>query len=559
MVADPLLQSDPTPANFQIVSDEYGNSAKTNQEKADLFANRLEKVHQEPSYEGFNSQWKQTVDDFISNNDEIYRSEENCEYATPEEGDDSTLLEPVTIEEVKQNLAKCKLKSAMGIDGVSYGLIKRIPDAYMQNVANFFTSCLKLGHFPSVWKQAKVILIPKPGKDARQAKNHRPISLLSCLGKVFERILAYKLSNYMEQNKLFAKSQSGFRSHRMTTEQLLRLSEECHNGFKQKKVTAALFLDAEAAFDKCWHNGIRYKLKKNLQLPHRFIRVISSFLTDRVLSVFFRGCWSKQVLLKAGTPQGSPLSPLIYLIFVNDFPQEIVDMGLSLSQYADDTAMWYSAYTQQYACSKLQKGLNYLEGWCRRWRVKLNGEKSQLLLISRLNEKSSETQCLQLFNDLVKPAQHARFLGVEFDKRLRFDNHIDDIVGRANTRLNVLRVLSRAGTDGKTLVKLYKLYMRPLFEYGSAAFIAAPSEQREKIQKTQNAAIRTCLRLPSYLSIKLIHDAACLSKIDDRFKSVNKNLLTTMVSHNEHIKNLVQNRLSNSISNIESPIDLILK
>ena len=104
-------------------------------------------------------------------------------------------------------------------------------------------------------------------------------------------------------------------------------------------------------------------------------------------------------------------------------------MGLSLSQYADDTAMWYSAYTQQYACSKIQQGLNYLEGWCRRWRVKLNGEKSQLLLISRLNEKSSETQCLQLFNDLVKPAQHASFLGVEFDRRLRFENHIDDIVG----------------------------------------------------------------------------------------------------------------------------------
>ena len=142
---------------------------------------------------------------------------------------------------------------------------------------------------------------------------------------------------------------------------------------------------------------------------------------------------------------------------------------------------------------------------------------------------------------------------------VRFEKHIDDIVGRANTRLNVLRVLSRAGTDGKTLVKLYKLYIRPLFEYGSTAFIAAPSEQRQKIQKTQNAAIRTCLRLPSYLSIKLIHDAACLSKINDRFKSVNKNLLTTMVSHNEHIKNLVQNRLSNSISNTESPVDMILK
>ena len=552
------MQNDPSPANFQIVSDEYGNAAKTNQEKADLFANRLEKVHQEPKYDGFNEQWKQTVDNFISDNGDIYKNDVNSEYAATEEGDDSPLLESVSVAEIKKNLEKCKAKSAMGIDGISYGLIKRIPDAYMQCVAKFFTSCLKLGHFPSVWKQAKVILIPKPGKDSRQAKNHRPISLLSCLGKVFERILARRLSSYMEQNKLFSNSQSGFRSNRMTTEQLLRLSEESHNSFKQKKITAALFLDAEAAFDKCWHNGIRFKLKKNLHLPHRFIRVLSSFLSDRSLSVFFRGCWSKQVQIKAGTPQGSPLSPLIYLIYVNDFPQEIVNLGLSLSQYADDTAMWHSAYTKQYACTMIQRGLNYLEGWCRRWRVKLNGEKSQLLLISRHNEKNPEPQCLQLFNDLIKPTQRARFLGVEFDDRLRFANHIEDIVGRANKRLNVLRVLSRAGTDCKTLIKLYKLYIRPLFEYGSAAFIAAPLEQCKKIQKTQNTAIRICLRLPSYLSTKLIHEAACLLMVDDRFKKVNKKLLTTMVSHNDHIKKLVHNRDTNSLSNTLSPIDMIL-
>ena len=115
-------------------------------------------------------------------------------------------------------------------------------------------------------------------------------------------------------------------------------------GFKKGQTTAASFLDAEAAFDKCWHNGIRYKLKKNLDLPDKITRLLSSFLTERTLTVLYEGCSSKKVTLNAGTPQGSPLSPLIYIIYVNDFPEEIKET-CSLSQFADDSAIWTSAYT----------------------------------------------------------------------------------------------------------------------------------------------------------------------------------------------------------------------
>jgi hypothetical protein len=253
------------------------------------------------------------------------------------------------------------------------------------------------------------------------------------------------------------------------------------------------------------------------------------------------------------------LSPLIYLIFVNDLPQEITNSGLSLSQYADDTALWTSAYTHAFANTKLQQGLNYLEGWCRRWRVKLNGEKLKLLIISRLKEKPIETPSLQLFDDVIKPVLHARFLGVEFDSRLSFSTHISEIIGRANKRLNVLKVLSRAGTTPKTIIKLYHLYIRPLFEYGSAAFRAAPKEQIEKMQKVQNQAIRIGLRLPSYLSINLMHEAACTQKLKDRLTDLNKKLLPTMKQNNDHVLGLTQDRPGNVYSlNIKSPMDLIL-
>ena len=181
-----------------------------------------------------------------------------------------------------------------------------------------------------------------------------------------------------------------------------RLIQEVNQMFKNHQSTAALFLDAEAAFDRCWHNGIKFKLKKNLNLPSRIIRLLSSFLSDRSLTVLYEGCYSQRVNLKAGTPQGSPLSPLIYIIYVNDYPEEIQEHS-SLSQFADDTALWTSAFTRAYSIRKLQKSLNILESWCRRWRVKLNGDKSSLI-ITRTRDPDDGNYALQLFD--IRPTKN---------------------------------------------------------------------------------------------------------------------------------------------------------
>jgi hypothetical protein len=105
--------------------------------------------------------------------------------------------------------------------------------------------------------------------------------------------------------------------------------------------------------------------------------------------------------------------------------------------------------------------------------VKLNAEKSKLLLITHLREKINENLGLQLFNDVIRPVSHARFLGIEYDDKLTFRQHLSEICGKANKRLNVLRDLARAGTRRKILMSLYKMYVHPLFEYGSISFIAA--------------------------------------------------------------------------------------
>jgi hypothetical protein len=227
----------------------------------------------------------------------------------------------------------------------------------------------------------------------------------------------------------------------MTTNQLLRLVEECHMGFKKGQTTAALFLDAEAAFDKCWHDGVRYKLHEQLKLPTRHIRLLSSFLQDRKLQVYDGEHSSTIISLGAGTPQGSCLSPLIYIISVNDMPDG-AKHGVSQSQYADDTWIYGSARTDMEAVRKVQKAVNDVEAWCRKWRLRLNGDKLQLVLISRARKKSDEHLCILLFDDVVRPVPTAKFLGVLIDKRLNFKEHLVDIEQRERNRLNVLKALA---------------------------------------------------------------------------------------------------------------------
>ena len=198
-------------------------------------------------------------------------------------------------------------------------MLKKLPKRVLQYLAKIFNASLKIGYFPQAWKSAKVTMVPKPGKDKNEAKNWRPISLLSCLGKLFERIVTNRLTGYLEMNNLLSPFQSGFRKGRMTSEQLFRLAEDSYRSKKRKGVTSAIFLDAEAAFDQAWHNAIRYKVKE-MKVPHRLVRLVSSFLKERSLTVNVGDKISNKVVMNAGTPQGSCLSPLLYIILVNDVP-----------------------------------------------------------------------------------------------------------------------------------------------------------------------------------------------------------------------------------------------
>ena len=143
--------------------------------------------------------------------------------------------------------------------------------------------------------------------------------------------------------------------------------------FNRGEHVVATFLDVEKAFDNVWLNGLRYKIFQ-LGLPTKMTRWLSDFLVGWLIQVNVNSSLSNQINPKTGVPQGSVLSPLLFLIYVNDLPPSHHKQN-SLSQFPDDTAQWAFSLYVKFAANLLQQDLLKLATWCAKWRIKLNPKK----------------------------------------------------------------------------------------------------------------------------------------------------------------------------------------
>ena len=221
----------------------------------------------------------------------------------------------------------------------------------------------------------------KPDKLLSLTTSYRPISLISSFMKLFERVIKQRLRSHLEKIGFLNKQQSGFRRAKYTDDHLFRLSQSIMESFNRGEHVVAAFLDVEKAFDNIWHNGLRYKIFQ-LDLPTKMTRWLSDFLVGRVIQLNVNGFLSNQINPKAGVPQDSVLSPLPLMIYVNDLPTPHHKQN-SLSQSADDTAQWAFSLNVRFAAKFLQQDLLNLAMWCAKWGIKLNSEKTKVIIFSR--------------------------------------------------------------------------------------------------------------------------------------------------------------------------------
>jgi hypothetical protein len=206
------------------------------------------------------------------------------------------------------------LKKAYEIDGIPNECLRHLPRRPLVHLTHLINHCIQLSHFPTSWKEAKVVALLKPGKNSKIPQNVRSISLLPSTGKLFEKIILQIVQKHTGGRNLLNASQFGFCARHSTTLQCMRLADHVTRNFNNKMSTAAVFLDIEKAFDITWHPGFLYKLPK-LKFSTRIIKLISSFLLQRKFSLGRRQNVNAKVYASRGSTRFHPVPHSIQPVY----------------------------------------------------------------------------------------------------------------------------------------------------------------------------------------------------------------------------------------------------
>lgn len=368
-------------------------------------------------------------------------------------------------------------------------MIKRLPERAIKFLLKLFNFCLTIGYFPEHFKIAKIRAVPKPGKDLRNPVNYRPISLLSCIGKLFEKLVLTRLLNHIDENNLMRREQFGFRQQHSTVHQLKRVTNFIQRNKANRKTKCMVLLDIEKAFDTIWHDGLIHKLKK-MQTPMYILKIIQSFTTDRKFRVVVNGDCSNSKNVVAGAPQGSCLSPTLYAIYTSDY--RCLNRCES-AYYADDTALYSATRTTNRSIKNIQCTLQSIEKFMSKWKIKLNASKTQYIIFPfNRSRKRLPTIPLSFQNNTIIPTPTVKYLGVTLDHKLNFDAHIE------NTRIKASRAMcalypmlarsSKLSLQNKNII--YKTMIRPIIMYASPIWCHATRTRLKKLQIVQNKCLK---------------------------------------------------------------------
>jgi len=381
----------------------------------------------------------------------------------------------------------------MGPDGISNLLVKHAPTKFRSVLLYLFNYSWQNGVLPDEWRRANVCPIYKGLPSPKsQAKSYRPISLTSCVVKIFERMILERLVVYLDGKRFFTTAQSGFRKHHSTIDQVYRLISRVQEAFQRREHVSVAFLDIVAAFDSVWHDGLLYKLHR-AEVTGRAWRWVKAFLNGRKFRVVNDGVQSEWYGVGAGVPQGSILGPFLFLVFINDVP---VYCGVVVVLYADDIAVWPNS-GGKIGDNVLNKALDEIYEWGQRWHLKFSPTKSAWLCFSNQRCKPAPLR-IWLGPRLLHRVYVFRYLGLHFTPRLKWDVHSSAAYKSAmHAAYRVSRVLTPFGPSPKIVRQLVNALVIPIIAYGWPLWCPPTEKHWSKLDTAVCFALRCAVGLPS--------------------------------------------------------------
>lgn len=427
------------------------NTAFSSSHKADALADNFESVHKQNinlSSVYYTNQVHKTIKQTFVNN---IVKHSNCDLTSPKE--------------VKLIIKKLKNKKAPGDDSITSLLIKKLPMKTVVFITKLFNYMFMFAYFPTDWKTAKVIALPKPGKDPTNPKSYRPISLLCTFSKIFEKLIQKRMLNHINKNSLLSDNQFGFRKERSTVTQLFRVLDSITHNFNLNKHTGMVLLDIEKAFDCVWIKGLIYILI-SLGFPLYLVYLINSYLKNRKFYVVINGVKSSIRSILAGVPQGSVLGPIMFILYIDKI-SKIVIKGVNLAAFADDTIAYKHSYRIDTIVNHLQSTTSNCLRYFNKWKIRANEAKTEAIIFTR--RRPIVNSNILINNKSVEWSSSVKYLGVILDTRLTFTKHIDTQCHKAiGILVKFFPLLNKnSNLNVKNKLLLYKSVIRPVLTYAA--------------------------------------------------------------------------------------------
>ena len=350
-------------------------------------------------------------------------------------------------------------------------------------LANLFNVCLKRGVYPNALKVAQVIPIYKNEGSKELCSNYRPISILSQINKIFEKLIYKRLISFFDKYDILSHHQYGFRKKSSTSFAIYDLVENLLKNRDENKFTCTFFLDLSKAFDTV-DRGILIKKLEHYGIRGEPLELLKNYLTNRKQYTLVNGCMSQELNIDIGVPQGSVLGPLLFLLYINDLP---LVSNVVTKMFADDTCLIFSASDLGELQIIINREIKKIDDWMASNKLTLNYSKTKYMLVHRKNQ--NPLLSLYINDNKIDQVKSMKYLGVKIDEKLHWDEHIKSIESKLSQACGFTARL-RHFVDQQCLRTLYYGHAYSHLQYAILAWGSSTKTRLNKLNVLHNRLIR---------------------------------------------------------------------
>jgi len=400
-----------------------------------------------------------------------------------------------------------KSKNSCGYDNISTKLLKYVKQELVDSITLIINQSIASGVFPDLLKIAKVTPIYKKG-DKHLFENYRPVSVLSSVSKVFEKVLYVQIFDYFSKNKLFYSSQYGFRQNHSTEFAILEVIDRVIKEMDSNRLPVNIYLDLSKAFDTLDHTILLYKLEY-YGLRNNTLHLLKSYLDKRCQYTCYNNFHSTYLNIDCGVPQGSILGPLMFIIYMND-----LHLATNICQpiiYADDTTLTTSLHTAGDNASEeaINNELHLVQNWLILNKLSLNISKTKGMVF-HTRQRTVNYPKLYVQDIQVEFVKNFNFLGIIIDENLSWRDHICFISKKLAKTIGVMNRLKHF-LPIYALKNIYNALILSHLNYG----IGAWGKYCHKLFGMQKKAIRIVMKKGYFSHTDVLFKKLSILKIND--------------------------------------------